>query len=88
MINILKFPSIVSRDNYVGHIIHHTSEDMISYYNLVSKIQVTFKIDKEFPDYINYTVTTKDNRMFIIGKFRAFEFDIADNTLQDRAEMK
>jgi len=61
---------------------------MISFYNLVSKSQVTFKTDKEFPSEINKTITTKDNRIFIIGDENAHEFEIVANILRDKAMMK
>ena len=55
--------------------------DKVSYLNLITKSQITFEIDRQFPEDINKTVTTKDKRLFIIGELKAFEFYLAANSL-------
>ena len=56
-------------------------ENTVSHFNLLTKSQITFEIDRQFPDRINKTVTTKDKRLFIIGREKAFEFYLAANSL-------
>ena len=60
----------------------------ISYFNLLTKSQITFEIDKVFPENINSTVTTKDKRLFIIGIKKTHELYVAANSFKDRAEME
>jgi len=74
-------------DHCLGSVIYFMQGNNVSFFNLLTKSQVSFKSDKPFPEYINYTVTTKDKRLFIIGEKEVFEFCLAANTLQDRASM-
>jgi len=66
-------------DHCLDLTIHFISSNSITYFNLLTKSQVSFKIETPFPDIINYTVTTKDKSLIIIGEDKAFEFLIAAN---------
>jgi hypothetical protein len=70
----------VTGDHVLGTTIHFMKENTVSHFNLLTKSQITFEIDRQFP-YINKTVTTKDKRLFIIGYEKAFEFYLAANSL-------
>jgi len=45
----------------------------MSFFNLLTKSQVTFKMDREFPGHIDYSVNTKDGKLLIIGDNRVYE---------------
>jgi len=65
------------------------SKKTISYFNVLTKSQISFKTDKAFFKGCNQkpTVVTKEKRMFILGKIRIFEFQLIANQLQNRAAM-
>jgi len=71
----------------LGTTIQYMKGSTISYFNLLTKSQVSFEIDNVFPDYINLTVTTKDKRLFIIDLWKAYEFYVTTNSLKDKADM-
>ena len=73
----IKFNILV--DHCLGNIIYFMKGTTVSYFNLLTKSQVSYKTDKPFPENINYTVTTKDKRVFIIGEKEVFEFCLVTN---------
>jgi len=75
-------------ENQFDHTIEFMHEDMISYFNLITKSQITFQTERQFPRYYNAKVTTKDKKVFLIGDKKTFEFYLTINKLEDRAEMK
>ena len=60
----------------------------MSFFNLLTKSQVTFKMDREFPGHIDYSVNTKDGKLLIIGDNRVYELQFLTNALCDKAAMK
>ena len=79
-------PDVIG-DYMLGTTIQYMKGNTISYFNLLTKSQVSFEIDNVFPDYINLTVTTKDKRLFIIDLWKAYEFYVTTNSLKDKADM-
>jgi len=65
--NHTKFNVLV--DHFLDNTIHDMSlkGSVVSFFNLLTKSQVSFVTDKPFPNEINHTVTTKEKRLFIIG---------------------
>jgi len=62
------------------------NKNTVSFYNLLTKSQITFLTDREFPDFL-VSMTTKDNRLFSIGTYRAFELMFASRSLLDKAKL-
>ena len=73
----------VINDHRTGDVMYYIQPNstMICYYNILSKSQITYNIDKQIPLY-NATVTTKDHRIFIIGwKKDTYELYLSTNSL-------
>lgn len=67
--------------------IYHIPESsrLISYYNLITKSQVTFELDRNI-GYYNQAVLTKDNKIFIVGR-NVYELNIVAQKLELKAPM-
>ena len=56
------------------------------HYNQITNELTSFKTATEIPKY-NQIITTRDKRLFLIGRERAFEFNMMDSSLHDRAAL-
>jgi len=76
-------------DYFNDNTIYFMSKKTMSFFNILSKSQISFKCEKAFFKGCNQkpTVVNKEKRMFILGKIRMFEFQLIANQLQNRAAM-